>query len=219
MEISALIDSAKDSEAFYKVFQKWVEKKYSLEFMQIGPGLSKLENFQENIINYWDELVLKESIKKAEEMIIIKDFEAEICQPSPTHPWIQGPWNNKINTTLVKHTFERLQFILWEFFEQDLKKDLKFELIGISIEPDKESYIGYWCPPKGQGNCIEALCYSKFKIQFVFNRLNWISLTQLHDEGRGDRISYSFDYELPEKRIRELYATKKNDWHFEPKTA
>ena len=215
----SLINTAKDPEAFIPFFQDWLEKKYAQEFLldiKMTP-----EIFNNRLPDYWDELVLKESLKKADEMARIQRFEAELYRPTSIHPWLKGPWNFSIHDTLRNHTLARLEYKFYELEsasgETVWEAPLKFNFIEFDIEPDKESYLGYWVPPKGQGNYIAGLCYSRFKLTLALERTSWVSLSQLHDQGEGTSIISTCLYNLPEPTLEELVNnTDKKSWHFEP---
>ena len=214
-----LIDTAKDPETFLPYLHNWLQTKCSQKFSQNPKVIQDIIN--NRLSDYWDELILEESLKKADEMAWIKRLEADLYKPTSIHPWLKGPWNFSIHDTLRKHTLKRLEYELYELESTSgkitLGPPLKFNFVEFDIEPDKESYLGYWMPPKGQGNYIAGLCYSRFKLTLTLERTGWVSLAQLHDQGEGKLITDVYFYELPEQTLNELiYNTDKKSWHFEP---
>ena len=219
-DTSSLINTAKDPKAFLPHFQNWLQTKC---FQEVIWNPQIIKDLGKNRLSdyWWDELVLKESLKKADEMVWIKSLEAELYRPTSIHPWLKGPWNFSIHDTLRKHTLTRLEHKFYELESTSgktaLETPLKFNFIDFDIEPDKESYLGYWVPPKGQGNYIAGLCYSRFKLTLAFERTSWVSLSQLHDQGEGTSIVSTCLYNLPEPTLEELVNnTDKKSWHFEP---
>jgi hypothetical protein len=219
-DASSLIKTAKDPEAFLPHFQNWLQTKC---FQEVIWNPQIIKDLGKNRFSgyWWDELVLKESLKKADEMVWIKSLEADLYKPTSIHPWLKGPWNFSIHDTLKKHTVARLEHKLYELGsmpgETASETPLKFNFIDFDIEPDKESYLGYWVPPQGQGNYIAGLCYSQFKLTLTLERTSWVSLSQLHDQGEGTLITDVCLYQLPEWTLYGLTQnTDKKSWHFEP---